>query len=56
MGSNPKVNRRPPARVGVRLNEELGLVADAQGLTNTQADPQGWAPSLSLRSGRKGER
>ena len=21
---NPKVNRRPPARVGVRLNEELG--------------------------------
>lgn len=23
----PKVNRRPPARVGVRLNEELGLAA-----------------------------
>lgn len=30
LAHNPKVNRRPPARVGVLLNEELGQAADAR--------------------------
>jgi hypothetical protein len=45
------------ARQGFRLTARLGLAATpAQRREQSQADPQGWAPSLSLRSGRKGER
>ena len=39
------------------LSAGLGLVAGAHGLTtHTKPTAQRWAPSLSLRSGRKGDR